>query len=111
MALTLHLGRRFPLVARRRPSCPPLQDRVSDLELRAHAADDPVKTTAVLNLAALLASDAGEHALARTWCHTHARTWLSRLPGTGKEAIHALEPVVNLARLHLRAGRGDDALT
>jgi hypothetical protein len=64
----------------------------------------------VLNQAALLASDVGLPDLARTWCHEHTRAVGARLPGDAKTAIHALEPVVNLARLRIRDRDGDNAL-
>jgi hypothetical protein len=69
-----------------------------------------VRASAVLNQAALLASDVGLPDLARTWCHQHARAVGARLPGDAKTAIHALEPVVNLARLRIRDRDGDNAL-
>ncbi|MEV1289673.1 hypothetical protein [Micromonospora sp. NPDC049679] len=47
--------------------------------------------------------------LARAWCHRHANLYLSRAPLNGYTARFALEPVVNLARLRIRAGDGDGA--
>ena len=109
--LTPHLARRFPLVARSRPTCLPLRERVGELARLADTAhQNPTQASAVLNQAALLASDVGLTELARTWCHTHAHARLAALPGTGKEAIAALEPVVNLARLRIREGDGNGAL-
>jgi hypothetical protein len=99
-------------VARPRPACTALEERVGELVRLADTAhQDPVRASAVLNQAALLASDIGLPELARTWCHDHARARFADLPGTGKDAIHALEPVVNLARLRIREGDGDSALT
>jgi hypothetical protein len=110
--MTPHLARRFPLVARPRPACTVLEERVSELVRLADTAhQDPVRASAMLNQAALLASDVGAPDLARTWCHAHASARFTHLPGTGKDAIHALEPVVNLARLRIRNGDGDSALT
>ncbi|WP_328853234.1 hypothetical protein OG994_11930 [Micromonospora globbae] len=63
--------------------------------------------TAVFNLAALLASDSGMPDLARTWCHRLATAALDH----GSDPQHALEPIVNLARLHIRAGDGPTAWT
>ncbi|RNI00951.1 hypothetical protein EEZ25_18245 [Micromonospora aurantiaca] len=63
--------------------------------------------TAVFNLAALLASDCGLPDLARTWCHRLAAVALA----SSAEPRHALEPIVNLARLHIRAGDGPTAWT
>lgn len=102
------VSRRFPLIARPRPACTPLAQRVSDLEKRAAYAqeqNDVACATAVFNLAALLASDCGIPNLARTWCHRLAATALAH----DSEPRHALEPIVNLARLHIRAGDGPAA--
>ncbi|MCM4078303.1 hypothetical protein [Paractinoplanes hotanensis] len=63
--------------------------------------------TAVFNLAALVASDCGTPDLARTWCHRLANI----APAHTNEPRHALEPIVNLARLHIRAGNGPAAWT
>ena len=101
---------RFPLVARPRPTCLPLPQRVSGLhELATEAGErrDASRATAVFNLAALLASDCGMPALARTWCHRLATTAIEH----DHDPQHALEPVVNLARLHIRAGDGPAAWT
>ncbi|MEV6987531.1 hypothetical protein AB0M95_40610 [Sphaerisporangium sp. NPDC051017] len=99
------ITRRFPLTARPRPVCIPLIQRVADLRKRAiHAQDagDVTAATAVFNLAALLASDCGLPDLARTWCHRLACAALDN----DRDPRHGLEPVVNLARLHIRAGDG-----
>lgn len=106
------LARRFPLVARPRPACIPLRQRVADLGHRAATAarnQDPAAATAVFNLSALLASDCGLPDLARHWCHRLARAALRNPPQDAREAIHSLEPIVNLARLASRAANGLDA--
>ncbi|MFC7908343.1 hypothetical protein [Streptomyces nigra] len=64
----------------------------------------------VYNQAALIASDVGATESARTMCHQHAVAYLHAAPLSGRTAIRALEPVINLARLHIRAGRADDGL-
>lgn len=102
--------RRFPLIARPRPTCAPLDQRVSELRERANLAQhahDAASATAVFNLAALLASDCGLPELARTWCHRLATAAITY----NSDPRHALEPVVNLARLHIRAGNGTAAWT
>jgi hypothetical protein len=102
------VARRFPLVARPRPACPPLPQRVdgiSDLARHAVQTSDPASATAVFNLAALLASDCDLPELARTWCHRLAATAIEH----DHDPQHALEPIVNLARLHIRAGDGPAA--
>ncbi|MCP2325236.1 hypothetical protein HDA40_003743 [Hamadaea flava] len=104
------VARRFPLIARPRPACTPLVQRVADLEHRAGLAreqHDVASATAVFNLAALLASDCGLPDLARTWCHRLAAVALANRT----EPRHALEPIVNLARLRIRAGDGPTAWT
>jgi hypothetical protein len=40
-------------------------------------------------------------------CHQHAAAYLDACPLPGMSAIRGLEPVVNLARLQIRAGHGD----
>ncbi|ARQ70643.1 hypothetical protein [Streptomyces marincola] len=105
------LARRFPLVSRTRPACLPLARRVHalvDLAGTATAGADPVLASAVYNQAALLASDLELPELARQWCHQHAAAYLHAAPLPGKIAVRALEPVVNLARLDIRAGNTDD---
>ena len=104
-------ARRFPLVARPRPACRPLPERIAGLaRLARTAADgaDPGKASAVQNLAALLASDVGLPELARQLCHQHATAYLNACPLPSKTAIYALEPIVNLARMQIRAGHPTD---
>ncbi|MGW0708180.1 hypothetical protein ACWD4G_19870 [Streptomyces sp. NPDC002643] len=103
-------ARRFPLVARPRPACLPLPQRVNALaELADTAAKtgDPGMASTVYNRAALIASDVGASATARAMCHQHAAAYLHAAPLSTTAAIRALEPVVNLARLQLRAGQAD----
>jgi hypothetical protein len=84
-----------------------------DLRNRAEAAeraDDLAGASAVHNLAALIASDCGLPDLARQWCHHHTELYLRAHPLDATAARHALEPLVNLARLHIRDGHGDRAV-
>jgi len=107
------IARRFPLVARARPACGPLNVRVGELCVLADAAkrfSDPTSASTVFNQAALLASDVGLPELARAWCHRHADAYLRARPLGARAARRALEPLVNLARLHIRDGDGDAAL-
>lgn len=105
------IAQRFPLVARFRPACLPLPERVRAL---VDLADTAVKETdqglasAVYNQAALIASDLDLPDLAREMCHQHAAAYLHACPLPGMNAIRGLEPVVNLARLQIRAGRADE---
>ncbi|MFJ7911971.1 hypothetical protein [Kitasatospora sp. NPDC096204] len=101
------IAQRFPLVARPRPACLPLTDRVSRLTELADTASrqaDPSLASTVFNQAALLASDLALPDYARELCHRHAALYLTRGPLPAASAIRGLEPIVNLARLHIRAG-------
>ncbi|MFF3157962.1 hypothetical protein [Streptomyces sp. NPDC057910] len=105
------IGQRFPLVPRPRPACLPLPQRVKGLVELAETAvtlGDPSVASTVYNQAALIASDVGAPDIARTMCHRHVAAYLHAAPLSGETAIRALEPVVNLARLRLRAGQSDD---
>ena len=105
------IARRFPLIARFRPACLPLPDRVRALtELADRAAERPAQglASSVFNQAALLASDVGLPDLARAMCHRHAEAYLNACPLPAMSAIRGLEPLVNLARLQIRAGHPDD---
>ncbi|MER6091282.1 hypothetical protein [Streptomyces bluensis] len=104
-------AQRFPLIARFRPACLPLTERVRALadlaDTAMHRADQGL-ASAAYNQAALIASDVGLPELAREMCHQHAAAYLHACPLPGMAAIRALEPVVNLARLQIRAGRVDN---
>jgi hypothetical protein len=96
------VARRFPLVARPRPLCLPLEARVRALEDLARTAgrdSDHGTASSVFNQAALLASDLGLPELARRWCRQHAGAYLRHCPLRGMDAIrgllssrHATEP-------------------
>jgi hypothetical protein len=105
---------RFPLVPRPRPPCSPLTTRtrrISDLAATAARDQDLAAASAAFNQAALLASDCGLPDLARQWCRRHTWTYLRYCPLDAQSARYALEPLVNLARLHIRDGNGDTAYT
>ncbi|MFI1487248.1 hypothetical protein [Streptomyces sp. NPDC020747] len=105
------VAQRFPLVARFRPACLPLPQRVRalvDLADTAVKATDQGLASAVYNQAALIASDLDLPDLARAMCHKHAAAYLHACPLSGMSAIRGLEPVVNLARLQIRAGHADE---
>jgi hypothetical protein len=100
---------RFPLVPRPRPPCSPLTTRaarISDLAATAARKQDPGAASAVFNQAALLASDCGSADQARQWCRQHAEAYLRACPLDARSGRLALEPLVNLARLHIRDGNG-----
>ncbi|MFI7676392.1 hypothetical protein [Actinophytocola sp. NPDC049390] len=105
-------ARRFPLVARTRPSCLPLARRVAELCDRAREAahsGDITEAAAVHNQAALIASDCGLPDLARQWCHQQVNIYLRARPLGAQVARLALEPITNLARLYIREGQGERA--
>ena len=100
-------ARRFPLVARARPACLPLDQRVRalcDRARRAERGSDLTEASTVHNNAALIASDCGLPELARRRCHRHATSYLRARPLSAQVARLALEPVINLARLDIREG-------
>ncbi|OIK02568.1 hypothetical protein BIV25_03020 [Streptomyces sp. MUSC 14] len=104
------VAQRFPLVARPRPACLPLPQRVQALAELADTAqkqNNPSVASTVFNQAALIASDIGLPDLARTMCTQHAAAYLCATPLSPKAAVRALEPAVNLVRLQLRAGHPD----
>lgn len=103
-------AQRFPLVARFRPACLPLPQRVhalSDLAAAAVEKNDQGLASSVYNQAALLASDLALPSPARDMCRQHAAAYLHACPLPAMSAIRGLEPVVNLARLQIRAGHAD----
>jgi len=104
-------ARRFPLVARFRPVCLPLPERLRtlvDLAGRAAQQGEQGLASTVYNQSALLASDFGLPDFARSMCHRHANAYLRACPLSAASAIRGLEPLVNLARLQIRSGNTDD---
>ncbi|MEU3569168.1 hypothetical protein AB0E96_12195 [Kitasatospora sp. NPDC036755] len=102
------VAQRCPLVSRIRPARLPLNARVGRLYELADTASrqaDPGQASTVFSQAALLASDLGLPDHARELCHRHADLYLPQGPLPAMSAIRGLEPLVNLARLHIRAGR------
>lgn len=117
MGIATDLGaavRRFPLVPRHRPACLPLAERIQrQLTEPADAvASEPDAARAlalaasVMNQAALLASDCGRPDLARHLCWQQFHAFQAGWPLDAPSARHCLEPLVNLARLQVRAGDG-----
>lgn len=106
---TAAIARRFPLVPRPRPACPSLTERVREVSANALTAErdrDLAMAAAAQNKAALIASDCGMPELARTLCWRQTEVYLRAKPLDARTARFALEPLVNLARLHTRAGDG-----
>ncbi|WP_433177344.1 hypothetical protein [Actinoallomurus sp. CA-150999] len=107
-------ARRFPLVARSQVISRPLITRISQIEARAAQAqqrgpDSLLRAAEALNLAALLASDCGDADLARTLCRQQFDLFHAARPHPAATTQLALQPVINLARLHTRAGDGTTA--
>jgi len=109
------IARRFPLVPRPRPACGPLAERVRDVAVLARSAREatgPARQTLTArawNNAALIASDCGLPDLARSLCWRHYEVWAPAQPLDAAGARHAIEPLINLARLRIRADDGSGA--
>ncbi|MGW0192067.1 hypothetical protein [Nonomuraea sp. NPDC003201] len=107
------LARWFPLVDRPRPTYPPLAERVAEVHILARdvedAADPLLGAARALNRAALIASDCGLPELARELCWRQVAPYRNAGHLTVRQAMHMLEPVVNLARLRIRAGDAETA--
>lgn len=107
-------ARLFPLVARPRPAYQPLDARLQEIRALAEAARSAATNGLSLaatahNKAALIASDCGLTELTRQLCWQQFEVFSRARPLHGTAARYALEPLVNLARLHLRDGHGDAA--
>lgn len=117
MRTPLHqAARRFPLVARRRPPCRPLDERIQEIADLAQtsrastdAADGLAAAAAAQNRAALIASDCGMPELAASLCRQQYEMYMEARPLTARTARYALEPLINLSRLLMRAGDPDAA--
>ncbi|MGH3694162.1 MAG: hypothetical protein ACRDRX_09320 [Pseudonocardiaceae bacterium] len=108
------IARRFPLVPRARPSCHRLDVRVRQVaDLANTAPRDPaqaLKTAAEAhNLAALIASDCGLATLAHDLCRSQFEIFHAARPFDTATAKLALQPLINLGRLHARDGDGTAA--
>jgi hypothetical protein len=102
---------RFPLVPCDRPPCPALDARIDQVAALADQAgpggDDALVCAAEAhNLGALIASDCGLPDLAHRLCWQQIDTLPLRRPLDAATAKLALQPLVNLARLRIRAGDG-----
>lgn len=107
----------FPLLPRPRPTCRNLTDRVEEVR----ALTDPdrhesrevevVAAAEALNKTALIYSDCDLHEDAERCCWRQFGILQAHAPLTTRNAKLALQPLVNLARLHIRADQGDRAYT
>ena len=108
--------RRFPLLGRPRPTCPALPLRIQEItdavDTAVKKADHGIPDAAhALNKAALVASDCGIPHLAEHLCWRHIDAYRRvQRPLTVLEARYMLEPVLNLARLQIRADQGTNAV-
>lgn len=109
-------SRRFPLLSRPRPACPSLAERVQEIaqishSTRAEGTDILMEATHALNKAALLVSDAGLAPFARDLCWQQINIFRDVGPAlTVSEVGYMLAPVLNLARLSIRSGGGNEAI-
>ena len=109
-----NIARRFPFVPRGRPPCHPLDIRIRQVcQLADTSARHPEKALTgaaeACNLAALIASDCGLAALAADLCWTQSGIFAHGRPFDSGTAKLALQPLINLGRLHARDGRGTAA--
>ncbi|MFE2869881.1 thiopeptide-type bacteriocin biosynthesis protein [Embleya sp. NPDC059259] len=107
-----HASRHFPLLPPTRPRCPPLPERMQTVRDHAHAAtasdhpDERVdRACSAWNLAALIAADGGLPGLAADLSHQQFELLCTAWPLPPRIAIAALQPLINLARLHGRGNR------
>ncbi|NYH77183.1 hypothetical protein FHR84_000497 [Actinopolyspora biskrensis] len=105
----------FPLLPRPRPACRALTERVDEINHLAHtAAHGPPEqriTTAAeaCNKAALILSDCGLPDRAHQLCRRQFDLFHAHRPLAPTTAKLALQPLVNLGRLHIRNGHGNRA--
>jgi hypothetical protein len=102
----------FPLVQRPRPPALPLKVRVDELTgLTAKLAQGGQASLAaeICNKAALIASDCGVSELARDLCWRQHHLLTHSMPLTAQMADLASQPLLNLARQHIRDGEPDTA--
>lgn len=103
----------FPLVPRPRPACRALPDRVAEIVHLAHAhgSDQQRRVSAAEahNKAALLLSDCGLSERAQQLCWRQFDQFYAHAPLETTTAKAALQPLVNLGRLYIRAGHGSRA--
>ena len=110
--LTDLAARRFPLLPRSKPLCRSLPERVERVRQNAETAqhhrsiDHAAKA---LNLAALIYSDCAMPDAARALCWRQFETFTGGGPYDEPTAKTAIQPLINIGRLHTRAGNGTAA--
>lgn len=102
---------RFPLVPRPQALCGTINDRVQ--RVRTHVAASRMDTSGALakacealNLAALIYSDCGMPDAARDLCLRQFTAFIGAGPFDADTTKLALQPLINIGRLHTRAGDG-----
>lgn len=101
----------FPLVPRPKPECGTIRDRVQRVRTQADTArratsEALVKACEALNLAALIYSDCGMSDTARDLCLRQFTAFIGAGPFDADTTKLALQPLINMGRLHTRAGDG-----
>jgi hypothetical protein len=104
-------ARRFPLLPRTKPACRSLDERVGRVRAQAYAAsrlgdDSLLKAAEALNFAALIYSDCGMPDQATTSCWAQFDAFAAKGLYPEETAKLALQPLINIGRLHTRAGDG-----
>jgi hypothetical protein len=105
---------RFPLLPRSKPVCRSLTDRVDRVRRQADLASQRtdealLRAAEAHNLAALILSDCGMAQAARDLCWRQFDLFATSGPYDQATAKLALQPLVNLGRLHTRDGNGTAA--
>ncbi|MFA1546165.1 thiopeptide-type bacteriocin biosynthesis protein [Actinomadura chokoriensis] len=109
-ATLVRIAGRFPLIIQARPRGTRLHDRVRQVRDCAATCTESTQAEEKIdlactawNLAALIAADCALTDLATELCERQFQIFRSAWPLSGRTAIAALQPIVNLARLDLRA--------
>lgn len=110
-ALVETVKMRLPLVPRAKPVCRSLDERVARVRHLADLARQPsneslTRAAEAHNLAALIASDCGIPALARSLCWRQFDAFNGAGPFDAATAKLTLQPLINLGRLLIRDGNG-----
>jgi len=108
------VAHRFPLIPRPQPARLPVHQRIAEIaQLAATPPGHPDAASRIAtahNKAALIASDSGDPDFARALCWQHHDRYADQRPWDAATARRALEPLVNLARLHIRDHQPDTAV-
>lgn len=109
------IASRIPLVRRTKAPALPLEERITHLTGLTVAPagvghhDLVARTCGVLNYAALIASDVGLPDLAEDLCWRQHQVFANAGRLSGTIGVMSLMPLVNLARLLIRDGKGETA--